>query len=273
MRKGYILGALALLLVAGYVTWSYMFPSSDIAKKPFAPQQFELAGGPEKENRGFPQREIIDLVTEYPDVFYRQGSMKEAKVALSFDDGPDNDYTVKILDILKKHKVKATFFLIGKRCEMYPEIVERMVKEGHIIGNHTWSHPNIIKLSNAKALKELKDTEKILKKQAGYIPKLFRSPYGSLDREKVELFRDEGYKIISWNVDSLDWKGLSAAEVKTNILENMEQGSIILQHSAGGVGEDLSGSVEALDDIIKVLKKDGYKFVTVDKLLDIPYKK
>lgn len=273
MRKRYILGAVVLFLIGGYVTWSYLFPSSNIAKRPLAPERFELAGGPERTTRGFPQREIIDLVSEYPQDFFRQGSMKEAKVALSFDDGPDNDYTVKILDVLKKHKVKATFFLIGKRCEMYPEVVDRMVKEGHIIGNHSWSHPNIIKLSNRKALKEFLDAEKFIKKQAGYAPTLIRSPYGSLDREKVELFRDKGYKIIAWNVDSLDWKGLSAAEVKTNVLENMQQGSIILQHSSGGVGEDLSGTVEALDGIIRVLKKDGYRFVTVDKLLDLSYKK
>lgn len=272
MRKRYILGALALLLV-GYFAFSYLFPSSDIAKKPLVPKKFDLAGGSERENRGFPQREIIDLASEYPDVFYRQGSIKEAKVALSFDDGPDNNYTVEILDILKKHKVPATFFVIGSRCELYPEVVKRMVKEGHLLGNHTWSHPNIIKLSNQEALKEVTKADKIIKRYAGYSPILFRSPYGSLDREKVELFRDKGYKLISWNIDSLDWKGLSAAEVKTNILENLQQGSIILQHSAGGPGEDLSGTVKALDDIIRVLKKDGYKFVTVDELLDISYKR
>lgn len=273
MKRRYLIGTLALLLLGSYVTWSYLFPSSNIAKKPIAPQKFDLAGGPEREIRGFPQREIIDLASEYPDVFFRQGSMKEAKVALTFDDGPDNNYTVEMLDILKKHKVPATFFVIGSRCEMYPEVVKRMVKEGHVLANHTWSHPNLIKLSNKKALEELAATDKVIKSQGGYTPILFRSPYGSLDREKVELIREQGYKIIAWNVDSLDWKGLSAAEVKTNILENMQQGSIILQHSAGGIGEDLSGSVEALDDIIRVLKKDGYKFVTVHELLGIPYKK
>ncbi|MFZ5944560.1 MAG: polysaccharide deacetylase family protein [Bacillota bacterium] len=273
MRRSYMLVALALLVLGGYVTWSYLFPSSNIARKPVAPKEFELAGGPEKEERGFPQREIIDLASEYPKVFYRQGSIKEAKVALSFDDGPDNNYTVKMLDILKKHNVPATFFVIGKRCELYPEVIDRMVKEGHLIGNHTWSHPNIVKLSNSKVIEEVTATDKVIKSRAGYSPLLFRSPYGSIDRQKVELLRDRGYKITAWNVDSLDWKGLSAAEVKTNILENMTQGSIILQHSAGGIGEDLSGSVEALDDIIRVLKKDGYQFVTVDKLLGIKGKK
>ncbi|MFZ7102665.1 MAG: polysaccharide deacetylase family protein [Peptococcaceae bacterium] len=273
MKKSYILGALAVFVVGGIVTWSYLFPSSDIAKKPIAPDDFELAGGSEKEGRGFPQREIIDLASEYPKVFYRQGSQKQAKVALTFDDGPDNNYTVKILDVLKKHDVPATFFVIGQRCKMYPQIVERMVKEGHILGSHTWSHPNLIKISDQEAIKEISSTEEIIKNETGYTPLLFRSPYGSMDRQKVELVRDRGYKIIAWDVDSLDWKGLSAAEVKTNVLENMHQGSIILQHCAGGVGEDLSGTVQALDDVIRVLKEDGYQFVTVDKLLGIPYRK
>lgn len=273
MRRSYLLGLIALFLVGGFFAWSYLFPSSDIAKKPLAPDRFDLAGGPEKKERGFPQREIIDLASEYPKVFFRQGPPKVKKVALTFDDGPDNNYTVKILDVLKKHKVPATFFVIGKRCELYPSVVQRMVKEGHILGSHTWSHPNIIKLSDRKVIEELNAAEKIIKRQAGYVPVLFRSPYGSLDRKKVELISNRGYKIIAWNVDSLDWKGLSPAEVKANILENVREGSIILQHSAGGIGEDLSGTVKALDDIIRVLKKDGYQFVTIDKLLGFPYKK
>ena len=89
-----------------------------------------------------------------------------------------------------------------------------------------------------------------------------------MDPERVEFIADMGYKIISWNVDSLDWKGLSAEEVKTNILENVINGSIILQHSAGGEGEDLSGSVEALPEIIDVLQKEGFEFVTIDKILE-----
>lgn len=234
---------------------------------------FDLSGGPEIQNRGFPQRKIIDLVSLYPKVFYREGNIKEKKVALTFDDGPDNNYNVKILDILKENNVPATFFLIGKRCEMYPDIVKRIVNEGHIIGNHTWSHPNAMKISNNKLKQEIIKAEKVIEKIAGYKPCYFRSPYGSLNPEKVEYIESLGYKIISWNVDSLDWKGLSGAEVKTNILENVKKGSIILQHSAGGVGEDLTGTVEALPEIIEVLKKEGFNFVTIEELLSIPYKK
>ena len=272
MRKRYAYGVIALL-AEGYFAFSYLYPKDNLSKEPFVPEKFQLAGGPERENRGFPQREIVDLASEYPDTFFRQGSIKEAKVALSFDDGSDNNYTVKILDTLKKHKVPATFFVIGSRCELYPKVMKRMVKEGHRLGNHTWSHPNMVKMSNEAILKELTKTDEIIKKYAGYTPVIFRSPYGSLKREQVEFLRDKGYKLISWNVDSLDWKGLSAAEIKTNVLENLEQGSIILQHSAGGPGEDLSGTVKALDEIIRVLKKDGYKFVTVDEILEIEYKR
>lgn len=263
MKRAYIFGILALLLVASllYGKTGYQF------------KNFELAGGSEQVKRGFPQREIVDLVSLFPNTFYRGAKTEDKKVALSFDDGPDKYYTVKILDVLKENDVPATFFLIGKRCKLYPDVVKRMQDEGHVIGNHTYNHPNIMKISEGKVRSELNDTSEIINDLVGYEPALFRSPYGSLDPKRVKLIANEGYKIIAWNVDSLDWKGLSAAEVKTNILENVVEGSIILQHSAGGKGEDLSGSVEALAEIIKVLKEDGYEFVTVDKLLDIPYKR
>lgn len=235
--------------------------------------KFELKGGSERDNRGFPQREIVDLVSQFPDLFYRQGPPDEKKVALTFDDGPDSVYTPQILDILREHKVKATFFLIGERVKLFPDVVKRMVKEGHVIGNHTMTHPNIVKLSNKETVKEIRDCENVIKTLAGYRPALFRSPYGSLDPEKVREISKLKVKIIAWNVDSLDWKSLTAEQVKSNILENVKEGSIILQHSSGSEEENLTGSVAALKDIIKTLKKEGYKFVTVPDLLDIPYKK
>lgn len=234
---------------------------------------FHLAGGPERTGRGFPQREIIDLAAEFPGIVYNQGSQDEKVVALTFDDGPDADTTVQVLDILKKHKVKATFFVIGKRVEEEKKVLKRMVDEGHIIGNHSWSHPDLVKLSTDEVDKELSQVEDLVFQIADYKMSLFRSPYGSLTRENVKQVADRGYKIIAWNVDSLDWKGLSKAEVQTNILENLRNGSIVLQHSAGGPGEDLSGSVQALPVIIETLKKEGYKFVTIPELLGIPHKK
>jgi len=234
------------------------------------PESMDLAGGPEREVRGFPKREMVDLISKYPDLFIASGKNNEKKVALTFDDGPDNLYTPQILDVLKEKKVRATFFVIGKRAEGYSDVMKRIVNENHLAGNHTWSHPDIMKLPLEKTKEEILKTEELLKCHYGITNdklKIFRSPYGSLDPERVEFIGKMGYKIISWNVDSLDWKGLSSAEVKTNILENVTKGSIILQHSAGGEGEDLSGTVKALPEIIDVLKKEGYRFVTIDEIL------
>ncbi len=272
MGRNQIYTFLVLLVIGGLLVWAFIIPVN-MPQKPVPPEEFDLAGGPERFERGFPQREIIDLASEFPGLFYRYGSDERKRIALTFDDGPDDNFTPQILNVLKEHEVPATFFVMGRRCELFPEVLKRMVEEGHVIGNHTWSHPNIIKLSNDKVIQELKDTERIIKKLAGYTPTLFRSPYGSMDREKLKLIANREYRIIAWNVDSLDWKGLSADEIKTNILEDVTDGSIILQHSAGGIGEDLSGTVEALGEIIEVLKKDGFEFVLVHDLLEVAYKK
>ncbi|HHY60550.1 MAG TPA: polysaccharide deacetylase family protein [Clostridia bacterium] len=234
---------------------------------------YELEGGPERTGRGFPQREILDLASEFPGLVFNQGDPKEKKVALTFDDGPDAVTTVQILDILKEHNVKATFFVIGKRAEVDEAVLKRMADEGHVIGNHTWNHPNLMKLDEARIAEEILKVEELVEKVVGYRPKLFRSPYGSLSRENVKQVANLGCYIIAWNVDSLDWKGLSGEQVRTNILENIRNGAIVLQHSAGGPGEDLSGTVAALPVIITTLKKEGYQFVTVPELLNIPYKK
>lgn len=236
-------------------------------------KDFKLAGGSERENRGFPQRKIIDLTSLFPELFYRQGPTNEKKIALTFDDGPDSVYTPQILDILQKEKIKATFFLIGSRAQLFPDVVKRIDKEGHVIGNHTMNHPNIIKLNVEQTRKEIEEGEKAIYELVSYRTALFRSPYGSLNADKVKEVEKLKYKIIAWNVDSLDWKSLTAEQVKYNILENAKSGSIVLQHSSGSEKEDLTGSVAALQEIITILKKEGYKFCTVSELLNIPYKK
>jgi polysaccharide deacetylase family sporulation protein PdaB len=238
-----------------------------------ATEQFNLSGGSERDNRGFPQRAIVDLVSLHPNLFFREGSLKVKKVALTFDDGPDTVYTPQIMDILKEYKVKATFFLIGNRAQLFPDVVKRMVREGHVVGNHSMTHANIAKLSKEKVYQEIKQAEDALKKLTGYRTALFRSPYGSLNSEQVKQIGSYNYKIIAWNVDSLDWKSLSAEQVKYNILENAKEGSIILQHSSGSLEEDLTGSVAALPEVIKILQKAGYEFVTIPELLEIKYKK
>ncbi|MFA5536920.1 MAG: polysaccharide deacetylase family protein [Bacillota bacterium] len=278
MRRSSFIGLVSVLIVFIFILglnrvgWR-LIPLPDLKKPQKLSSAFQLAGGPEKTGRGFPQREIIDLATEFPGIVFNQGSQEEKIIALTFDDGPDDDTTVQVLDVLKKHKIKATFFVIGKRIEEAKDVFQRMVDEGHVVGSHSWSHPDLVKLNEKGVEEELIRVEELVSKIAGYKMSLFRSPYGSLTRENVKQIADLGYKIIAWNVDSLDWKGLSKAEVQTNILENLRNGSIVLQHSAGGPGEDLSGSVQALPVIIDTLQKEGYKFVTVPELLGIPYQK
>ncbi|MGI6484840.1 MAG: polysaccharide deacetylase family protein [Tepidanaerobacteraceae bacterium] len=276
MRKHWLVPLIFLIVFVAFWTVrenAFKKPPEDpkIIPPSVIPKDMDLAGGTEREVRGFPKREIVDLISKYPGLFIASGEDKDEKiVALTFDDGPDDTYTPPILDVLKAKGVRATFFIIGKRAEGYSEVMQRIVDESHLLGNHSWSHPDIMKLPLDKMKEEVLKTDEKLKsyyKDTKCYKKLFRSPYGSIDPKRVEFLGDLGYKIISWNVDSLDWKGLSAEEVKTNVLENVTNNSIILQHSAGGQGEDLSGTVEALPEIIDVLKKEGYKFVTVDELL------
>ncbi len=286
MKKVLLVGS--LLMIGLLVFWAYnneyelrFVPNKPELRPPQNPtpspnemtEDFELAGGSERDNRGFPQRKIVDLSSMFPELFFREGSQNVKRVALTFDDGPDSLYTPQILDVLKEYKVKATFFLIGKRADLFPDVVKRMVNEGHIVGNHTWSHPNIVKLDNGAMLKEIRDAEEALSKLTGYRTALFRSPYGSIDEKRIKEIGKLNYKIIAWNVDSLDWKSLTAEQVKYNILENVKEGSVILQHSSGSKEENLTGSVAALRDIIVTLKKEGYQFVTIPEMFNIPYKK
>lgn len=284
-KKGIVLASFLIVAVLGFLAYRSPYELRLVPNRPHlrpgpslpspleAKARFALEGGSERDNRGYPQREIIDLASAYPGLFFREGPLKEKRVALTFDDGPDSVYTPQILDILKERNVKATFFLIGNRVETFPDIVTRMVQEGHIIGNHTMTHPVIVKLSNTKVQENILQAEEALSKIIGYRPALFRSPYGSLNPAKIELLNNLNYKIIAWNVDSLDWKSLTAEQVKFNILENVREGSIILQHSAGGEGENLTGTVEALRDVIATLQKENFQFVTIPQLLNISYVK
>lgn len=210
---------------------------------------------------------------KYSSSFKVAGSPSENKIALTFDDGPDDKYTAQVLDVLKKADVKATFFVIGFRAKAHPELIARMVREGHIVGNHSYNHPNLPKLSEPVFERQIEDTQTVLKSLTGYEPKLFRPPYGAVNEDQVRWAADHQFMIVNWNVDSLDWRGLNAEQVSSNILKAARAGSIVLQHCGGGEGQDLSGTVKALPNIIQQLKSKGYQFVTVPELLHVPKSK
>jgi peptidoglycan-N-acetylglucosamine deacetylase len=202
-------------------------------------------------------------------VYYSAKTSRKV-VALTFDDGPDDKFTPQVLDVLKKHNVKATFFLMGKRAHEHPKIVKRIQREGHVIGNHTWGHPNLNKLNESEIQQELEKTQRELQAITGIRTALFRPPYGNASNEAVDLIDALGMRTIRWSVDTRDWEGKSVAEMMGTVRKQLKPGGIILQHSAGGEGQDMTNTVELLKQLIPALRKEGYTFDTVSNLLDIP---
>lgn len=230
----------------------------------------DLADGAEQQIRQPHPLSLADLRSKYPTTFLLNGPATKRQIALTFDDAPDDTYTPQVLDVLKQEGIKATFFVVGNRIEAHPEIVQRMVQEGHILGNHSYSHANLPKLSDAEFREEITKTDELIRKFTGYTPTFIRPPYGNVSEDQIKWLASHHKKIVNWNVDSLDWKNLDAEQVKTNVLAHVHPGAIVLQHAAGGVGEDLTGTVKALSPIINKLREDGVKLVTIPELLSLP---
>ncbi|MCD1257878.1 polysaccharide deacetylase family protein [Paenibacillus athensensis] len=243
-------------------------PQPDKSKKPSLPvhrsHSQAQAGGLQR------KLSLAELVRKYPDIFKVSGPSREKKIALTFDDGPDERFTPQVLDVLRENGVKATFFVLGSQASERPALVRRMVREGHVVGNHSYSHANLPKLTVDKFQSQIENTEAVLQQLTGYAPRLIRPPYGAINEEQVKWVSERHYLIVNWNVDSLDWKSLKADQVLSNILRQTKPGSIILQHSGGASTQDLSGTVQALGPLINKLKSSGYTFVTVPELLQVP---
>src|SRR5437667_1745240 len=186
----------------------------------------------------------------------------EPYIALTFDDGPSATLTPKLLDLLAAHHIKATFFVIGENVAEHPEIVERAAREGHEIGNHSWSHPNFGKMSEESVRSQLRRTDDAIKNATGKRPTLMRPPYGSItDREKHWIHDEFGYQIILWDVDPYDWRRPGPAVVRNRILKETQPGSIVLSHDIH------PGTIEAMPSTFDALEAKGFKFVTVSELI------
>ncbi|PYL03607.1 MAG: polysaccharide deacetylase [Verrucomicrobia bacterium] len=183
-------------------------------------------------------------------------------IAMSFDDGPSATLTPKLLDLLATRHIKATFFVIGENVMEHPEIVARAAREGHEIGNHSWSHPNLAKMSQESVRSQLQRTDAAIKNATGERPTLMRPPYGSItDREKHWIHDEFGYRIILWDVDPYDWKRPGPAVVRNRILKETRPGSIVLSHDIH------PGTIEAMPSTLDALEAKGFKFVTVSELI------
>jgi peptidoglycan/xylan/chitin deacetylase (PgdA/CDA1 family) len=183
-------------------------------------------------------------------------------IAMTFDDGPSATLTPKLLDILAAHHIKATFFVIGENVAQHPEIVARAAREGHEIGNHSWSHPYFAKMSDEGVRGQLWRTDDVIKSATGSRPTLLRPPYGSITgREKRWIHDEFGYQIILWDVDPYDWKRPGPAMVRNRILRETRPGSIVLSHDIH------PGTIEAMPSTFDELEAKGFKFVTVSELI------
>lgn len=216
---------------------------------------------------------LAELRQKYPEVFILHGPTSEKRVALTFDDAPDPRYTGRILDVLKDHQVKATFFIVGWRAERYPELLKRILAEGHEIGNHTYDHPYLPDLNTLAFERQIVKTERVIAQVLGTKTqpqlRLFRPPYGEINEDQLKWAEKHEMTVVNWNVDSLDWKQLDKDQVYKNIVGSVSSGSIILQHAGGGVGQDLSGTIGALPNVIHELKNRGYALVTLPDLLQL----
>lgn len=232
-----------------------------------------LEGGEESEERvRYPVSNII-LQQRFPDTIVLSAAPTENKVALTFDDGPDPRFTPQILDLLAEHNIKATFFVTGARAEAFPDLMQRIIDEGHIIGNHTYSHVNLVDTNDIATLEnEVQRTEDIINDIAGFRTKLFRAPYGFLYDELVEKLADMNYSVVGWSVDSLDWQESPPEVIAYNVISNIHPGAIILMHDGADETGDRTNTIEALrEHIIPNLTEQGLEFVTVPELLGIAY--
>ncbi|MGL5328290.1 MAG: polysaccharide deacetylase family protein [Peptostreptococcaceae bacterium] len=226
-------------------------------------------------NNNFKSKEALnvnqenDITMDYEDIIIKKGNTEEKVVALTFDDGPDEDFTPQILDILKKHEVKATFFVIGEKVEYHPEIVKRELAEGHEIGNHTYTHINVSKRGYDDINNEISKTQEAIKKVTGEEPKIFRPPYRAISKNMCDIVKNKNMNIVLWSsLDPRDWSNPGVYYIVNTIDTKVENGNIILLHDYNNLRNSKSQTIQALDSVITNLKSKGYKFVTVSEMIE-----
>jgi peptidoglycan-N-acetylglucosamine deacetylase len=197
-----------------------------------------------------------------PQITFNSVHVDGPQIALTFDDGPNKTLTPKLLDLLAAHHMKATFFVVGQNAADYPDILRRAVREGHEIANHTWSHPNLARMSDEGVRRELQKTDDAIFAALGKHPTLLRPPYGSITAHQKHWIHDDfGYRIIIWDVDPLDWKRPGPTVICNRILKETRPGSIVLAHDIH------APTIEAMVATFDQLDRKGFKSVTVSELL------
>lgn len=191
----------------------------------------------------------------------------EKMVAITFDDGPDILYTPDILAILKQYDAKATFFVVGFRAEKYPDMIKRQMNEGHEIANHTYKHIDFRGKSKQTIEEEIKKGGDVLYHITGKRPTLFRPPFGYYNKQIIDTAKQQGYTVVMWSKhqDTRDWQNPGTSRIVRRVISRIQPGQIILFHDHGSGSR--KQTVQALKEILPILKEKGYIFVTVSELL------
>ncbi|MFE3451735.1 polysaccharide deacetylase family protein [Nonomuraea sp. NPDC059194] len=197
-----------------------------------------------------PEPAVSKLVVSQP------AGLDQKVVYLTFDDGP-SEYTTRVLDILRRHDVRATFFLIGANIRQHRALARRVFEQGHSLQNHSWSHPDMRGLSWPAFKRQVLDTDAEIRKQTGYTPQCLRPPYGAVDKRVRKRAAALDKRLRLWTVDPRDWARPGAKSIARWTLKQVEPGGIVLFHDGGG---DRRQTVAALPKIIKTLKARGYVF-------------
>ncbi len=216
------------------------------------------------------------------------GSGRGRQLALTFDDGPNDPHTLRLLEVLARHEVRATFFVLGQFVKQRPDILREVAHAGHVIGNHTYNHPNLIFSSRARVEAQIRDCERAIAEalgesshpllrfaaQKGGAPtsavKLFRPPYGGRRPGVLRTARRLGYVPVMWSVSGWDWRAESAGKIEHAIARQLRGGDVILLHDGGHerMGADRGNTVIATERIVARYKAEGYEFVTVPEMIE-----
>ena len=195
---------------------------------------------------------------------YRRAATEEKRIALTFDDGPNEKKTREILGVLAEYDVKATFFVIGENAEAHPDRIREIYDAGHEIGNHTWSHGNLTRLGRDRIREEVRKTEEVLMRICGEKPAVFRPPGGCWSESSIAVVEEMGYTCVLWSVDTRDWTMPGADSVIRRVAGKTRGGDIVLFHD---LGDEKLPTPDALRVLLPQLREEGYEFVTVSELL------
>ena len=200
---------------------------------------------------------------------FTSGAPGSRQIALTYDDGPNDPHTMRLLEVLDGHGVRATFFMIGQYVRQRPDIARAVAAAGHVIGNHTFTHPNLIFVGRRAAGRQFEECEQALSEVVGEHSSLFRPPFGGRTPWVLDVARAQGLQTVMWSVTGFDWNPTTAETIEAKVTKHVRGGDVILLHDGGHLqmGADRAATVAATDRLIARYKGEGYQFVTVPEMI------